>query len=124
MLCLPWRTRRLPTCNDEPPQQPPAQARWDAAVGRLSGAQPVYAFWCSSGTTGAQKRLPASLLAVESNMRVGGVGGLWERVDGVQAGRPGWAGAAAAMNGRPGLPRTAADHATPGGRACMQPLAP
>lgn len=29
--------------------EPATQQRWQAAVAALTGAQPVYAFWCSSG---------------------------------------------------------------------------
>lgn len=29
--------------------EPATQQRWEAAVAALTGAQPVYAFWCSSG---------------------------------------------------------------------------
>lgn len=57
------------------PADPAAQARWDAACARLSGAQPTYALWCSSGTTGSQKRLPASQLALQSNMKARWQGG-------------------------------------------------
>lgn len=44
-----------------------SQQRWDAAVARLSGL-PLYAFKCSSGTTGGQKRMPASMREAQSNV--------------------------------------------------------
>lgn len=56
------------------PDHPAAQQRWDDACAAVSGAAPVYAFWCSSGTTGASKRLPASMAAVHSNMKARGGG--------------------------------------------------
>lgn len=53
----------------------PATAEsWDAAIEKLSGSKPVWAFYLSSGTTGSQKRLPASMMSVGASMKVGMVG--------------------------------------------------
>ncbi|KAI7845085.1 hypothetical protein COHA_001450 [Chlorella ohadii] len=52
---------------------PESQRRWEAATAALTGAQPVYAFWCSSGTTGGQKRLPASMHSVTANIKAFGL---------------------------------------------------
>ena len=53
------------------PADPASKAAYDAALARLTGQTGVYAFWCTSGSMGKQKRLPASQAVTESNMEVG-----------------------------------------------------
>ncbi len=44
--------------------------RWDEATAQLVGLGPVVAFWCTSGTTGAQKQFPISNAVLQGFFKV------------------------------------------------------
>jgi hypothetical protein len=43
---------------------------WDEATAQLCGLGPVVAFWCTSGTTGAQKQFPISNAVLQGFFKV------------------------------------------------------